>query len=798
MRALILQIVRSSFAPLLALAFPIALHAQGDTPLIDTRSTTTGQNVSAEQLQNLPSARDPWSVLSTAPGVRPEGSGAPSGIPVSGAVSGDALFTIDGVVVGDAAALGNSSTYVDFDAIQDIQVQTKGVEAEYGKSAGGVIQVVTKSGTNEWSGTGRYMIGGGDPSGLGALTDPGIRIDVAQDATGGYCLNDFQVLNGGAPVPGGTRNGPIRFGFDVPFPIGVGSGSGATVGAGASGGLNLSRIPGCAGQPSGMSFVDARGPVTPPDPTHLFFGQNGVFAVDMGRIGARYGFEDGRGQGPGKLEDTHIFSSNFYLTGLASYVNGGFQLAPQTPGQAMGAKEGFFLYGVDGFGTDDWVPRVGVQWDRHSVRLGDAPTSLPDVDGDGKGDSYFLSLGKLGSACPGVVGGTYTSGRVGGGGGVLQPDADAPKPDCTFLQDRIRMGDYFSANMGVRYDPKAAIQYDPENAVDGGAAAMSLVESPLLDQEPRISGAFQENRELTDRIGGPIIKDRLWVWGSYGIPDLSADEEDSPLFSESFYRRAPNVAELFPHGFYTDDDVQSAPAGSGVQGVGLELRYRSMEESTAPEDGYYPGGATGGDRLRALAEELDSPMIYVVANGGPTGDVFQVRIVQPESGPVAIDGLVAVEPVAATAEDRRDFEREIEQAGGISQAFTAAGYCLNQDLLAPPAGTVYRIASAAKQVVFAPMRRALDAARRLRDAGQLHPDSEPTDYYHSIRQWAVWTIEKGFDREGFLNAFVERTEKNFREAGQPWSADVAAAVRTYGEGRWTDIRAILDTAEASP
>jgi hypothetical protein len=129
---------------------------------------------------------------------------------------------------------------------------------------------------------------------------------------------------------------------------------------------------------------------------------------------------------------------------------------------------------------------------------------------------------------------------------------------------------------------------------------------------------------------------------------------------------------------------------------------------------------------------------------------------------------------------------------------TAAGYCLNQELLAPPAGTVYRVAPAAKQAAFEPMRRALDVARRLRDAGQLHPDSDPGDYYHSIRQWAVWTIEAGYDRAGFLDAFVQRTEKNFREAGQPWSGDVAAAVRSYGEGRWSDIRAILDAAEAMP
>jgi hypothetical protein len=188
----------------------------------------------------------------------------------------------------------------------------------------------------------------------------------------------------------------------------------------------------------------------------------------------------------------------------------------------------------------------------------------------------------------------------------------------------------------------------------------------------------------------------------------------------------------------------------------------------------------------------------VVAQGGATGEVFQVEMVHPAGRPVAIDGLVALEPVAATAEDRTRFERELERAGGIRETLTAAGYCLQMDALAPPPGTVFRAAPAEKQARYAPMRRALDAARRLRDAGQLHPDSDPEGYYHSIRQWAAWTVEKGFDREGFLDAFVERTEENFRDAGQPWSAEVAAAVRAYGEGRWTDIRAILDAAETSP
>jgi hypothetical protein len=265
-----------------------------------------------------------------------------------------------------------------------------------------------------------------------------------------------------------------------------------------------------------------------------------------------------------------------------------------------------------------------------------------------------------------------------------------------------------------------------------------------------------------------------------------------------------------PYSAFNLPSVQAAPPGRGVQDVTIEIHTDGGGDGSAAPRGerFVPGGAALSEPIpdagevhelgNPLAHEADSPLLYVVAKGGPTGDVFALQIVHPASGPVAIEGLVTVEPVAATPADRERFERELASSGRAQETLTAAGYCLQMDALAPPAGTVYRVAPAERQSHYALMRRALDAARRLREAGQLHPDSDPTDYYHSIRQWAVWTIEKGLDREGFLDAFVARTEKNFREAGQPWSAEVAAAVRSYGEGRWSDIREILDAAEAAP
>ncbi|HET6618133.1 MAG TPA: TonB-dependent receptor [Gemmatimonadota bacterium] len=769
------------------LAFPSTARAQGD-PLIDTRSVTTGQNFNAQTYQNLPVGRDPAELLSQAPGVQ---TGEP--LRPSGMTGSENLYTIDGIAIGDPAALGGSGAYTEFDLIQEVQVQTGGASAEYGQSAGGVVNVVTKAGSKEWRGTGRFLVGEGDANGVGALTNPGFQIDVAQDAAGGYCLQGFQVTDGGTPVAtaAGSRS-PVQIGLDVPFTMGMGAGAGSTFGAGRRGDLNLSQIPGCAGQPNGMTFVDTPGFVTPPTPTHMFFGENGVYAVDMGRIGSLYGLPDKRGSTPYQLEDTHIFNSNFYLTGMTSYVNGGFQLAPQAGGQAAGVGQGFFVYGIDAQpGASEQPTGLLPKWDFYSIRLRDAPARLPDANGDGHGDSYFVALANLTPGCQNTVGGAFKAGAGGAGGGSLEADPGAFKVDCGYLQERY--GDW-TLNVGLRYD-------DFKSEGDAQEYVSPFSGDAQEPSQPRLEGVIPPEIRYAGEFAGFRIAEKAWIYGEYDTSSGRTVESDEPLaslFSESFYGRAANYNSLFTNDSYTLAPVRRAGKGLRIQDIGLEIR--SLERASVPgEDGPVPGGAVDGDsHLQGLADELDSPLIYVVANGGPTGDVFQVQVVQPASGAVAINGIVAVEPVAATDDDREDFERELARMPGTKEILTAAGYCLNQDLLAPPAGTVYRVSPAARQAAFEPMRRVLDAGRRLRDAGRLNPDSDATDYYHSIRQWAVWSVEKGFDREAFLESFVEQTEKHFRESGQPWSADVAAAVRSYGEGRWADIKEILDAAEAAP
>src|SRR6476660_6153328 len=133
----------------------------GETPVVDTKKTTTSTNVTVEELQNIPSARDPWVVLQTIPGVIVDRvnvggseSGQQSNYIAKGATTGDNTWYMDGIPITDMTALGSSPSYYDFDMFQEMQVTTGGADAQ--QSTPGVqMNFVLKSGTNTPHGSAR-------------------------------------------------------------------------------------------------------------------------------------------------------------------------------------------------------------------------------------------------------------------------------------------------------------------------------------------------------------------------------------------------------------------------------------------------------------------------------------------------------------------------------------------------------------------------------------------------------------------------------------------------------------------
>ena len=113
---------------------------------IDLTSTETATNVTFEELQRLPVQRDALSVAMLAPGVV---RGEFGGVSFGGSSVAENAVYINGLNVTDFYnRVGFSS--VPFSFFKEFQVKTGGYSVEFGRTTGGVINAVTKSGTNDF------------------------------------------------------------------------------------------------------------------------------------------------------------------------------------------------------------------------------------------------------------------------------------------------------------------------------------------------------------------------------------------------------------------------------------------------------------------------------------------------------------------------------------------------------------------------------------------------------------------------------------------------------------------------
>jgi hypothetical protein len=131
------------------------------TPVVDTRKTTISTNFSVDELQSLPTARDPWVILQLSPGVTLDrenvggsASGQQSNFVSRGSGRGSTNWNLDGIDATDQVSEGASSQYYDFDSFEEIQIQTAATDVT-AFTAGAQINLVTKRGSNRFSGGGR-------------------------------------------------------------------------------------------------------------------------------------------------------------------------------------------------------------------------------------------------------------------------------------------------------------------------------------------------------------------------------------------------------------------------------------------------------------------------------------------------------------------------------------------------------------------------------------------------------------------------------------------------------------------
>jgi hypothetical protein len=123
-------------------------------PVLDPESTTLGTNLGARAIETLPTGRNYASIVQVAPGVssdaNPENN-AQDRIAVYGSSGAENSYYIDGVNTTNLE-YGFQGKELNFEFIREVDVKTGGYEAEFGRSTGGIINVITKSGGNTFSG----------------------------------------------------------------------------------------------------------------------------------------------------------------------------------------------------------------------------------------------------------------------------------------------------------------------------------------------------------------------------------------------------------------------------------------------------------------------------------------------------------------------------------------------------------------------------------------------------------------------------------------------------------------------
>jgi Carboxypeptidase regulatory-like domain len=354
-----------------------------ESPLLDERSIRAGNTVSQNELAKIPTARDPWSVLQSTPGVLIDRvnvggneSGQQSHYTSPGAQDTQSVWSVDGVVITDMSATGSTPSYFDFGAFEEMQISTGGSDATIA-GAGVVLNLVTKRGTNEYRGSARYLQAPGSTQSASSLKQSDLPIDPVtgqrQPEFGPSFSNKINKVDDW----GGEIGGPVLKDHLWAW------------GSYGTQDVSVQTLP-TAASPNGLTDktqlptwnAKVNAQVTASNSLTLFGSNNAKqkqgrnagptrtlpTAWDQGQFGGKPSIL--------KAEDTQIFSPNLYATVLYSHVYGGFFLTP-----------------IGGFTTttpDSFFDANGVWQNSFAGDLIKRPQEQEKVDG-----SSFFNTGNL-------------------------------------------------------------------------------------------------------------------------------------------------------------------------------------------------------------------------------------------------------------------------------------------------------------------------------------------------------------------------------------------------------------------
>ncbi len=147
----------SSVSFQLSLSASAEVVVTGEAPVVDTTTAESGLQINESVVQKLPVGRNYASAVLIQPGVsqdlsETQGRGVTGGgLTIYGSTSVENQYLVDGVNTTNVVK-GFEGKALSNEFIQEVQVKASGYEAEYGRAMGGIVNVITKSGGNEFHG----------------------------------------------------------------------------------------------------------------------------------------------------------------------------------------------------------------------------------------------------------------------------------------------------------------------------------------------------------------------------------------------------------------------------------------------------------------------------------------------------------------------------------------------------------------------------------------------------------------------------------------------------------------------
>lgn len=179
----------------------VTVEVTSRSPLVAITQSSRATSIRSDQIEKMPHGRDFTSLALQAPGAT-EGRKL-GGISIDGSTGAENRIVIDGVETTDTW-IGTPGQFLTTDFVSELQVKSSGYSAEYGGSTGGVLNAITKTGSNSWHGDALFYWSG---DALDAGPRPTLQLAPAETNRAEYVT--FPKDRYRQVEPGLTMGGPL-------------------------------------------------------------------------------------------------------------------------------------------------------------------------------------------------------------------------------------------------------------------------------------------------------------------------------------------------------------------------------------------------------------------------------------------------------------------------------------------------------------------------------------------------------------------------------------------------------------